>query len=169
MRPVHMEKQESSLRRRSTEPSARALSAPSGCPHHWPYIRVASFRSLDCLLKDVVYIYIYIYISIIHIIHIELVHIKYIYIYIILYIQACLYIVFYTRTQHTTFVSDKKHSIKKGPQGSQVRHTFRDGFEPESWNLTRLFPSPGNSCPEKWGPKTNRSNTKPGFAGCLLY
>lgn len=160
-----MEKQESSLRRRSSEPSARALSAPSGCPHHWPHIRVASFRSLDCLLKDVVYIYI------IHIIHVELVHIKY---FIILYIQACFYIVFYIRTQHKTFVSDKKKdSIKKGPHccgtGSQVRHTFRDGFDPESWNLTRLFPSPGNSCPVKWEPKTNRSNTKPGFAGCLLY
>ena len=99
-----MEKQESSLRRRSTEPSAWALSAPSGCPHHWPYIRVASFRSLDCLLKDVVCIYI------IHIIHIELVHIKYV---IMLYIQACLYIVFYTRTQHKTFVSDKKKTASK--------------------------------------------------------
>ena len=143
---------------------------PSRLPEHSVHPRVARiigriyelqvFGVLTACLKML-------YIYIIHIIHIELVHIIY-FIYHIIHTSMLIYSLLYQNPTHN-FRQWQKNSIKKGPQGSQVRHTFRDGFEPESWNLTRLFPSPGNSCPEKWGPKTNRSNTKPGFAGCLLY
>ena len=129
MRPVHMEKQESSLRRRSTEPSARALSAPSGCPHHWPYIRVASFRSLDCLLKDVVYIYI----SIIHIIHIELVHIKY-FIYHIIHTSMLIYSLLYQNPTHNFRQWQKKQHQKRTPRIPGASHFSR-------WFWTRILKS----------------------------
>ena len=88
---------------------------PSRLPEHSVHPRVAHiigriyelqvFGVLTACLKMLC-----VYIYIIHIIHIELVHIKYV---IMLYIQACLYIVCYTRTQHKTFVSDKKKQHQK--------------------------------------------------------
>ena len=113
---------------------------PSRLPEHSVHPRVAHiigriyelqvFGVLTACLKM---LYIYIYISIIHIIHIELVHIKY-FIYHIIHTSMLIYSLLYQNPTHNFRQWQKKQHQKRTPRIPGASHFSR-------WFWTRILKS----------------------------